>query len=88
MAGLGNESVCSDVLQRIIGNGGLTLVGIAATPIKHMLRLIAMTAELQLPFDAMITHHFPLDQASEALALMESGQCGKILFDIANTPPR
>lgn len=87
MAGLGDDSVPSDVLQRIIGNGGLTLVGIAATPIKHMHSLIAMTAELQLPFNSMITHRFSLEQASEALALMESGQCGKILFDLTDSPP-
>jgi len=83
IAGLGNEEVSSSVFQRIIGSGGLQLIGIAATPIKYMIKLIKLTVEKNLPFDQMITHHFTLNHAKEALLLMESGNCGKIIFDIA-----
>jgi hypothetical protein len=35
------------------------------------------------PFARLITHHFPLEQAREAFAVMESGQSGKVIFDVA-----
>ena len=84
VAGLGNEPIAKNVFDRIIGNGGLQLIGIAATPIKYMIELINLTSSQNLPFDKLITHHFQLEQAKEALALMESGNCGKIIFDIAD----
>jgi threonine 3-dehydrogenase len=30
----------------------------------------------------VITHHFPLEQADEAIRAIESGEAGKVVFDI------
>ena len=83
IAGLGDEKVPLNIFERIIGNGGLTLIGIAATPIAYMKKLVSITAEKNLAFSKLITHHFKLEQAKEALHLMGQGNCGKIIFDIA-----
>jgi len=84
-AGLGDEPMEKNVFNRIIGNGGLTLIGIAATPIKYLLELITLTAEHNLRFDKIISHHFTMDKAAEALTIMESGTAGKIIFDVADS---
>jgi len=83
IAGLGDEKVPLNIFERIIGNGGLTLLGIAATPIVYMNKLVALTAEKNLAFSKLITHRFKLEQAIEALHLMAKGTCGKIIFEVA-----
>jgi|GEM_PF-530599 len=83
-AGLSNDKVPLTILQSIIGKGGLTLIGIAATPIVYMKELVSLTAEKKLPFSKLITHHFKLENALEALILMEKGTSGKIIFDVAD----
>ena len=83
IAGLSKGNVPTNIFQRIIGSGGLTLIGIAATPITYMKKLVAQTAEKNLAFSDLITHNFKLEEAKQALTLMESGDCGKIIFDLA-----
>ncbi|NQV28966.1 MAG: zinc-binding dehydrogenase [Rhodopirellula sp.] len=36
-----------------------------------------------LPLEKLVTHRFPLDDINEALSLLESGQAGRILLEIA-----
>ena len=38
----------------------------------------------QLPVETMITHHFPLDRASEAFELMAGGKSGKVIIDVSD----
>jgi Zn-dependent alcohol dehydrogenase len=44
---------------------------------------IQRTMECDLSFARLITHHFPLEAAAKAFAVMESGRSVKVLFDIA-----
>jgi threonine dehydrogenase-like Zn-dependent dehydrogenase len=60
-------------------------LGIAATPLRYFPALIERTATYDLPFARLITHHFPLEQAQEAFAVMESGRSGKVIFDVAES---
>jgi threonine dehydrogenase-like Zn-dependent dehydrogenase len=34
----------------------------------------------RLPFEEMVTHRFNIEQGQEAFALMDSGECGKVVF--------
>ena len=61
----------------------LCLLGIAATPLRYFPALIERTVTYDLPFARLITHHFPLEQTPEAFAVMESGQLGKVIIDVA-----
>jgi threonine dehydrogenase-like Zn-dependent dehydrogenase len=84
MAGLGAEPLTFGLQDVLIGRQA-RLMGIAATPIRYFPSLIRWTAEKKLPFDKLITHRFPLEKAQEAFAVMESGKCGKVIFEVSNT---
>jgi threonine dehydrogenase-like Zn-dependent dehydrogenase len=53
------------------------------TAIWRMEELVERLERWKLHPERLITHRFPLDQASEAYALMASGRCGKVavVFD-------
>ncbi|HZT42549.1 MAG TPA: alcohol dehydrogenase catalytic domain-containing protein [Chthonomonadaceae bacterium] len=82
IAGLGGEPLSLNTDRFFIG-GQLRLIGILATPLRYFAPLIQRTVEYDLPFERLITHHFPLEAAAEAFAVMESGRSGKVLFDVA-----
>ncbi|HZO92024.1 MAG TPA: alcohol dehydrogenase catalytic domain-containing protein [Chthonomonadaceae bacterium] len=81
-AGLGSEPLTLSADRFFIG-GQIRLIGIAATPLRYFPALIQRTVEYNLPFERLITHRFALEQAEEAFAVMESGQSGKVLFEVA-----
>jgi propanol-preferring alcohol dehydrogenase len=81
-AGLGGEPLTLSADRFFVG-GQIQLLGIAATPLRYFPALIERTVAYDLPFARLITHHFPLEQAPEAFAAMESGQSGKVIFDVA-----
>jgi L-iditol 2-dehydrogenase len=82
LAGLGDTPAPISIDQYFIG-GQLHVMGIAATPMRYFPDLMAHTVTHRLPFESLITHHFPLTRAAEAFALMESGKSGKVVFDVA-----
>jgi threonine dehydrogenase-like Zn-dependent dehydrogenase len=43
-----------------------------------MENLVEELVRWKLHPDALVTHRFPLDKASEAYALMAGGNCGKV----------
>jgi len=81
-AGLGGEPLTLSADRFFVG-AQIQLVGIAATPLRYFPALIERTVTYDLPFARLITAHFSLEQAAEAFAVMESGQSGKVLFDVA-----
>jgi (R,R)-butanediol dehydrogenase / meso-butanediol dehydrogenase / diacetyl reductase len=83
-AGLGGEPLTLSADRFFIG-AQLQVLGIAATPLGYFPALLERTTVYDLPFTRLITHHFPLEQAHEAFALMESGRSGKVIFDVAET---
>jgi threonine dehydrogenase-like Zn-dependent dehydrogenase len=83
-AGLGGEPLTLSADRFFVG-GQIQLIGIAATPLRYFPALIQRAAEYDLPFASLITHRFPLEQAAEAFAVMESGRSGKVLFDVADS---
>jgi threonine dehydrogenase-like Zn-dependent dehydrogenase len=83
-AGLGGEPLTLSADRFFVG-GQIKLVGIAATPLRYFTPLIRRTVEYGLPFERLITHRFPLEQAEEAFAVMESGKSGKVVFEVANS---
>lgn len=68
--------VANDIVMR-----GITVQGIAG---RRMMDTWYQVAQLlnsrQLDLDPMITHRFPLEGIEEAMALMASGNCGKIVL--------
>jgi (R,R)-butanediol dehydrogenase / meso-butanediol dehydrogenase / diacetyl reductase len=83
LAGLGVGAVGIDVDRAFIGRQ-LTVMGIAATPLAYFPSLLGWATEKSLPFESMITHHFPLDRASEAFELMAAGKSGKVIVDVTD----
>jgi 2-desacetyl-2-hydroxyethyl bacteriochlorophyllide A dehydrogenase len=81
LAGLGTGALAIEVDRSFIGRQ-LTVQGIAATPLAYFPALLAWVTEKRLPFESMITHHFPLDRASEAFELMAGGKSGKVIIDV------
>ena len=71
--------------DRFFVSAQLRLLGIAATPLCYFPLLIERTMAHDLPFARLSTHHFPLEQAHNAFAVMESGRSGKVIFDVAET---
>ncbi|HVF74461.1 MAG TPA: zinc-binding dehydrogenase [Acidimicrobiales bacterium] len=82
MAGLGDEPVTVNWMRDVLARHA-RVVGISATPIAYFPALVERAARLRLPFERLVTHRFPLEQAVEAFAVMESGDCGKVVFDFA-----
>jgi threonine dehydrogenase-like Zn-dependent dehydrogenase len=83
LAGLGPGAVGIEVDRTFIGRQ-LTVLGIAATPLAYFPALLSWVTEKRLPFESMITHHFPLDRAAEAFELMAAGKSGKVIIDVAD----
>lgn len=84
MAGLGNGPVCFNPMHYMIGRQ-LRIIGILATPLRYFPDMVERVAACNLPFERLITHRFPLSEAAEAFAVMESGQSGKVLFTVAES---
>jgi threonine dehydrogenase-like Zn-dependent dehydrogenase len=84
-AGLGGEPLTLSADRFFVG-GQIRLMGIAATPLAYFPALIERAVAYDLPFARLITHHFPLEQAHEAFAVMERGESGKVVFDVAERP--
>jgi (R,R)-butanediol dehydrogenase / meso-butanediol dehydrogenase / diacetyl reductase len=82
LAGLGSEAVSLDLTSLFIGRQ-LRAIGIAATPIAYFSELVRHTSERRLDFASLVTHHYPFEAAAEAFATMESGNSGKVLFDVS-----
>ncbi len=60
-----------------------TIYGSWVTSIWRMEELVERIVRWGIHPDALITHRFPLEEVSEAYALMASGECGKVavVFD-------
>jgi threonine dehydrogenase-like Zn-dependent dehydrogenase len=82
LAGIGEQPDPTSLAQLAIV-AGVSLHGIAATPLKLFGPLLAQVAEHKLPFDALITPRFSLERAPEALDLMATGRCGKVILEVA-----
>ncbi len=82
-AGLGTQNYDDNIALSLIDKS-IHGIGIAATPIKYFRPMVELVASKQLAFDKMIHSHYPLEQASDAFAAMESGCRGKVLIDIAD----
>jgi threonine dehydrogenase-like Zn-dependent dehydrogenase len=83
-AGLGADALHLSADRFFIG-AQLRLLGIAATPLRYFPALIERTMAYDLPFARLISHHFLLEHADEAFAVMESGRSGKVIFDVAQS---
>lgn len=67
-------------LSPIVGKQ-LTIMGSFVMPIGMYGDLSRFMIRHNLNFEPMVTHRFPLEKASEAFALFESGECGKVVFE-------
>ncbi len=66
--------------QRFIIRKELTIMGSYVMPLGMYEELKRFLLQNKIHLDSIVTHHFTLDQAEEAFALAESGQCGKVIF--------
>ena len=83
VAGINGQAPIPSVMERVMDKGGLTLVGIAATPIKYLRKMLKIASEKNLPFEQLITHRFQMDGYMEALDLMKQSKCGKVILEIS-----
>jgi S-(hydroxymethyl)glutathione dehydrogenase/alcohol dehydrogenase len=51
-------------------------------PARDIPRLVRLAEAGRISYDGIVTHEFPLDEINDALDLMRSGQCGRILLNI------
>ena len=58
----------------------LTIMGSFVMPIHMYGDLTRFMLAHDLHFEPMVTHKFPLEKASEAFELFDSGECGKVVF--------
>jgi len=87
LAGLGAGALGIEVDGAYIGRQ-LTVMGIAATPIVYFPALLDLVTDKRLPFESMITHHFPIERAGEAFELMAGGKSGKVIIDVGDVDYR
>lgn len=67
-------------LSDIIGRQ-LTLRGSFVMPLPMYWDLVDLILEHEIPLEAMVTHRFGIDQASEAFQIFDAGQTGKAIFE-------
>ena len=60
----------------------LTIMGSFVMPLHMYGDLVRFMLAHDLHFEPMVTHRFPLEKAPEAFALFDSGECGKVVFEI------
>ena len=58
----------------------VTIIGSVVFPIGWMWDLAKFLAQSGMSFEPAVTHRFRLEDAVEALALADSGKCGKVVF--------
>jgi len=51
-------------------------------PARDIPRLVRLAEAGRISYDGIVTHEFPLDEINDALDLMRSGRCGRILLNI------
>lgn len=66
----------TDVLRK-----SLTLRGNAVYSMQAYFDAVAFLQTHSVPLEEMVTHRFGIDQASEAFALFDKGETGKVVFD-------
>lgn len=66
--------------HRILG----THIG-GATPALDVPKLATLLAAGKLDLATMVTHRFPLEQINEAIALVGSGQAGRVVIDLSGS---
>jgi propanol-preferring alcohol dehydrogenase len=59
----------------------LTLMGSFVIPIYMYWDLRDFILDHQLPLEAMVTHRFPIDEASQAFKIFDEGKTGKVIFE-------
>jgi threonine dehydrogenase-like Zn-dependent dehydrogenase len=58
----------------------ITIYGSWVTSVSHLENLVEKLARWQIHPDATVTHTFSLEKADEAYALMDEGECGKVVI--------
>lgn len=59
----------------------LTLMGSFVMAVHDYWPLVEFLVRNRVPVEEAVTNRFPLEQGPEALALFESGECGKVLIE-------
>lgn len=80
LLGIPQQSILLDLARDIVFKG-IQVHGITGRKMYqtwYQMKGLLETGQLQL--ESLITHRFRLDQYEEAFSLMQSGQCGKIVF--------
>lgn len=78
IAFVGEGGVCNFTPSPDIIHGQKTIYGSWVTSIWKMEELVERIVRWGIHPDRLVTHTFPLDNASEAFALMAEGKCGKV----------
>lgn len=78
IAFVGEGGTCTFTPSPDIIHGQKTIYGSWVTSLWKMEELVELLVRWGIHPEKLITHEFPLEKASEAYALMASGQCGKV----------
>ena len=76
--GEGND-ITFDVSPHLI-HPQITLYGSWVTSVPHMAELLERLSRWDLHPEVTVTHRFSLDQAADAYAVMDRGECGKVVL--------
>lgn len=60
--------------------------GGSCCPDHEIPRLVRLINQGRMTLQGLVTHEFPLDKINDALAVFRSGEAGRILIDMGNSP--
>lgn len=80
--GIPKEKIAVEWAQDVIFKG-ITINGVSGRKLWHSWDALKKFLDSgRLDFSPMITHEFPLEKINQAMKLMQSGKCGKIILKI------
>ena len=62
---------------------GLTVFGSYVTAVSEFHQLLRFMVDNDIHFESLVTHRFPLEQAEEAFRLFDTGNTGKVIFELS-----
>ncbi len=81
--GIPSKKISLEWAQEVIFKG-ITINGVSGRKIWHSWDTLRKLLDYgKLDFSPMITHQFPLEKINQAMKLMVSGKCGKIVLKVA-----
>lgn len=85
IVGVGGEERVINPTQ--IHGKACTIIGSVVFPLGWSWDFARFLVSSGMSFEPMVTHRYPLEAAAEAMAMADSGKCGKVLMEPAGEAP-